>query len=147
MADVDIINGIWWVVTDNTDFLTSIGLNPATATIDQKAQKVQREREPDGLATQNIPLVCIYPVPGLKKRFNYTVYEAEFQIDFYAKSLFLAMTSGKIAMNLLNNTTPPVDGGFVFDCEFLDGAAGESGVTGIKKYCQRYMINDVIVRD
>jgi len=143
---VDIINGIWTVLMTNSAFLTSLGLNPGTATTEQKSKKLQKEKEPEGLATQNIPLGCIYPVPGLKKRWNYTIYEAEFQIDFYAATLFAAMSSGKIAQNLLNNTTPTIPGGFVFECEFLDDFAGASEIVGIKKYSQRYMINDIVVK-
>ncbi len=146
MPAIDIINGIWVALMTSADFLISFGLDPNTATIEQKSNRLQKEREPEGLAVQNLPLACIYPVPGFKKRWNYTIYEAEFQIDFYARSLFLAMASGRAAQTLLNNKTPPIPGGFVFECEFLDDFAGESRVMGIKKYSQRYAINDIVVK-
>lgn len=146
MPAVDIINGIWTVLMTNSAFLTSLGLNPGTATTEQKSKKLQKEIEPEGLAVQNVPLACVYPMPGIKKRWNYTIYEAEFQIDFYAASGFLATTSGEIAQSLLNNTTPATPGGFVFECELLHESAEKSGIPGIKKYIQRYKINDIVVK-
>lgn len=139
MADVDIINEVWKRLTDDADYLALHSL-PSNATPQQKAGRMQKEQEPNNLATTNIPLTCIYPIPGLPDKNNDLVYEANVQLDIYASSLFQAMTIGKKARELLHDTDLPVG----FRMYFVSSASSEARVQGIKKYIMRFEISEVI---
>lgn len=138
MADVDIINEVWKVLTDDVGYLALHNL-PSNATAQQKAGRMQKEQEPNNLATTNIPLTCIYPIPGMIDN-NFLVYEANVQLDIYASSLFQAMTIGKRARELLHDTDLPVG----LKMYFVSSASSDARVQGIKKYIMRFEISEVI---
>lgn len=143
MAEVDIINEVWKRLTDDADYLTALKLTSG-ATIEQKNQKVQKEQEPIGLSTTNIPMTCIYPVPGDIDGNNALVYNGMFQLDTYAPSLFMAMSIGKKARALLANQDLPVKDSATFPIQFVSSAAGESRIQGIKKYTMRFEVSEVV---
>ena len=145
MSSVDILNALWHSLTGSAEILALLNL-PPSATVDQKASKVQREREPNGLATTNIPLICIYPQEGLPSRLNSMVYDAEVQVDIYASNLFQCMTIGKLIQKLWNGQLPNVTSGQSFELEFMGEFGGEAKINGIKKYSQRWCLGDVIWR-
>lgn len=149
MPAADACNALWKVVTDDAEFLRLVlrqmtSPDPATVPIATKNQKVQKEQDPEGLATTTIPLVCIYPTPGLPDRGNHGVYDATYQIDIYGGSLFEAMTIGKQVFKLLNGKVLTVADTAAFDIQWLGEFGGRSGVANIKLFSQRYQMSEAI---
>lgn len=143
MSAVDQMNAVWKQLTDDAVFLAFFGLIPSS-TIALKAGKVQKEMEPNGLTSTNNLMVCIFPATGLRSRYNPEVYDANFQADIFAPSLFTAMSIGKEIMRLLHNQTIAVSNTANFAIEFLNEASGSSGVTGVKKHSMRFEMSEVI---
>ncbi len=147
MSSLDILNALWLIIATDTELLLYLNLTPQS-TVNQKAAKIQKEREPDGLAKNNIPLICMYPMDGLPNRLNSMVYDAEVQVDIYTASLYQCMLIGKRLQSpkVWNGIVPPVQSGASFEMEFMGEFAGESDVVGIKKYSQRWALGDVLWR-
>jgi len=150
MSAVDACNALGKVLTDDAEFLRlvlrqSTPPDPAAVPPQTKSQKVQKEQEPNGLVTTSIPLVCIYPTPGLPNKDNYAVYDATYQVDIYAGSLFEAMTIGKQVFKLFNGKILNVADTAAFEIQWLGEFGGRSGVANIKLFSQRYQMSEAIL--
>ena len=136
------------LIADPT-FLGYHGLTTAS-TMGEKAKKIQKEMEPTGLATTNIPLTCIYPIPGVRSRINNLVYDGMFEVACYSdnssgnKTATLkagTMRMGETARGLLDQVQL---GGATLLVEFQSEFQSSSNVAGIKKYIQRFKVSEVI---
>lgn len=145
MSSLDILNATWHILTGDAEILSHLNLT-SQSTVEQKAGKVQKEREPEGLAKNNVPMICMYPENGLPSQSNSMIYDSEVQIDIYAVSLFKCMTIGKRIQKLLNGTLPQVADGQSFEFQFMGEFAGESKISGVKKYSQRWILGDAVWR-
>jgi len=149
LSDLSIVNAVWGVLTSDAAFLDFFGLVPSSP-VSQKIAKIQQEMEPNGLSVDNIPLACIYPVPGVRSKVNDLVYDAMFEVAIYSNSstgVKSATTKagvlriGERARKLLHyiqlsGATLPVE----FQTSFTD----TSGVSGIKKHVLRFKVGEQI---
>lgn len=149
MPAMDACNALWKALTNDAELLRLVlkqqtQPDPATVQIATKNQKVQKEQEPVGLAIGTIPIVCIFPTPGLPNKENHAVYDASYQADIYAATLFEAMTIGKRVSQLLTGKTLIVDDTAAFAIQWMGEFGGRSGVPNIKLFSQRYQMSEAI---
>jgi hypothetical protein len=149
MSAMDACNAFWKVLTSDAELLRLVlrqqtQPNPATVLIETKNLKVQKEQEPVGLATNTIPIVSIYPTPGLPHKDNHAVYDASYQADIYAATLFEAMAIGKRVFQLLTGKMLVVDDTAAFATQWMGEFGGRSGVPNIKLFSQRYQMSEAI---
>lgn len=149
MSDLSIINSVFGKLIADSVFLDYLGLTTASP-MAEKVKRIQKEVEPNGLSATNIPLVCIYPIPGVRNRINDIVYDAMFEVAIFsdtstgvksATQKAGTMTIGARVMELLHYIQLS---GATFLTEFQSSFQQPSGVTGIKKYVQRYKVSEVI---
>ena len=147
MSDISIANSIFTKLVADATFLDYHGLTTASTNA-QKAVKIQKEMEPDGLTIDNIPLTCIYPIPGLRSKLNHLVYDAMFEITHYSSSSVGVksatqkagtMVMGARAKSLIHQIQLA---GATFKVEFQSSFQSNSNVPGIKKYTQRFKISE-----
>lgn len=143
MSADKIMTSIWQVLANDAGFLSLLGLDPATATNADKAKKIQKNIDPDGLATTNIPLCCLYPTPGTMSRRNTLVYDSQFQLTFFAADLHRAMQLGEAAQKLLTFRDLTVPSIGTFEIQFISEYASSSGVAGIKRFDQRFSVSEI----
>ncbi len=144
MSADKITTALWQALAGDNQLLTLLGVDPATATNTQKAQKIQKNIDSDGLVTANIPLTCVYPIPGTMSRRNTLVYDSQFQLTFYESQLWKAMKLAERAQNLLTFRDMVIPGVGTFAIQFLSEYASSSGVPGIKRFDQRYQISEIL---
>lgn len=149
MSGLDVVNSAWAKLCADSTFLDYHGLTTGS-TAAQKAVKVQKEMEPDGLTTDNVPLTCIYPIPGLRSKVNETVYDSMFEVAYYSNSSSGAksattkagtMVMGDRGQTLLHGIQLSGD---TIKIEFQSEFQTNSNVAGIKKFIQRYKVGEVI---
>jgi hypothetical protein len=149
LSDFSIINSVFGKLKADSTFLAYFGLTTAS-TMPEIVKKIQKEIDPDGLTKDNIPLVCIYPIPGLRSRVNGCVYDGMFEVAIYsdnstgvksATTKAGTMRIGARAMNLLHYVQLSGD---TFKTEFQSSFQSSSGVSGIKKYIMRFKVSEVI---
>jgi len=149
LSDFAIVNSVFGKLIADSVFLGYLGLTPSSPMAD-KAKKIQKEMEPDGLA-QNVPLVCIYPIPGVRSRYNDLVYDAMFEVAIYSNNSSSPVNSGTIktgtmvigqrARDLLHQVQLS---GATFKTEFQTSYQYATQVSGIRKYVMRFLVSEVI---
>lgn len=149
MSDFSIINSVFGKLIADSAFLAFFGLTTAS-TMAEKVAKIQKEIDPNGLTTSNIPLCCIYPIPGVRSRVNGCVYDAMFEVAIYsdnssgtksATTKAGTMTIGDTAIDLLHYVQLA---GATMRTEFQTSFQTSSNVAGIKKYVMRFKVGEVI---
>ena len=149
MSDFSIINSVFGKLKADSTFLGYFGLTTAS-NMGDIVKKVQKELDPDGLTKDNIPLCCIYPIPGVRSRVNGCVYDGMFEVAIYsdnstgvksATTKTGTMRIGDTARGLLHYVQL---GGNSFLTEFQSSFQSSSGVSGIKKYILRFKVGEVI---
>lgn|GEM_PF-1476021 len=157
MSGLSIVNSVFGKLIADSTFLGYHGLTTAS-TIAQMAAKIQKEIDPNGLTTTNIPLTCIYPIPGLRSKFNGMVYDGMFEVAIYsdnssgAKSATTKAGTMVIGELLVGNEQKGIKpllhqvqlGGSTFKTEFQSEFQSSSNVAGIKKYIMRFNVSEVI---
>lgn len=149
MSDFAIVNSVFGKLIADSTFLGYFGLTTASAMADM-VKKIQKEMEPDGLA-QNIPLVCVYPIPGVRSRYNDCVYDSMFEVAIYSNNSSSPVNSGTLkvgtmvigqrARDLLHQVQLS---GATFKTEFQTSYQYATQVSGIKKYVMRFLVSEVI---
>lgn len=149
LSALTIINSVFGILVADSVFLGHLGLTTAS-TMAEKGAKVQQEMDPVGLTKDNIPLVCIYPVPGVRSRSNQTVYDAMFEVAIYSNSSTGVkgattkagtMRIGDRVRTLLHQVQLA---GATFLVEFQTDYQYASNVTDVKKYIMRFLVSEVI---
>ena len=149
MSDFSIINSVFGKLIADSTFLAYFGLTSAS-TMAAKVDKIQKELDPNGLTTTNIPLCCIYPIPGVRSRINGCVYDGMFEVAIYsdnstgvksATTKAGTMRIGDTVMDLLHYKQLAGD---TFKTEFQSSFQTSSNVSGIKKYIMRFKVSEVI---
>lgn len=148
MSDFSIINSVFGKLKADSVFLGYFGLTPTSNMADIVA-KIQKEMEPTGLSAANIPLCCIYPIPGVRSRANAIVYDSMFEVAVYSNSssgippgkTAGTMLIGQRARELLHQVQLS---GATFLTEFQTSYQGPSNVAEIKKYVLRFKVSEVI---
>lgn len=144
-----IVNEVFLILSRDATFLDYHGLN-LNSPIAEKAKKIQKEMEPSGLALDNIPLTCVYPIAGVRSRINDLVYDAMFEVAIYSNTssgmktaLMKAgtMLIGQRARELLHEVNI---GGATIDVEFQTSFQSPSNIAGIKKYTMRFRVGEEI---
>ena len=157
MSDLSIANSVFDKLIADSTFLDYLGLTPASLMGD-KVKKIQKEMEPTGLSADNMPLVCIYPIPGVRSRMNQVVYDAMFEVVIYSSSSSGVKTatqkpgtmtigellSGDLAKGKKGLLHQVQLAGATFLTEYQGSYQAPSGVSGIKKYIQRYKVSEEI---
>lgn len=157
MSDLSIINSVFGKLKADSAFLGLLGLTTSSPIADI-TKKIQKEIDPDGLTTTNIPLVCIYPIPGMRSRANQTVYDGMFEVAIYSDSSSGVKTvtqkagtmtigellSGDLAKSKVGLLHQVQLAGATFLTEYQGGSQSSSGVAGIKKYIMRFKVSEVI---
>ena len=149
MSDFSIINSVFGKLKADSTFLAYFGLTTAS-TMPEKVAKIQKEIDPEGLTKDNIPLVCIYPIPGARSRVNGCVYDSMFEVAIYsdnssgtksATTKAGTMRIGDTARSLLHYVQLSGD---TFKTEFQSSFQTSSNVSGIKKYIMRFKVSEGI---
>jgi len=149
MSDFSTINSVFGKLKADSTFLAYFGLTTASTMADI-VKKIQKELDPDGLTTSNIPLCCIYPIPGVRSRVNGCVYDGMFEVAIYsdnstgvksATTKAGTMRIGDTVMDLLHYVQLA---GNTIRTEFQSSFQTSSGVSGIKKYIMRFKVSEVI---
>ena len=150
MSDFSIINSVFGKLKADSVFLGYFGL-AASSPMAQITAKIQKEMEPAGLSTENIPLCCIYPIPGVRSRANVLVYDSMFEVAIYSNNSYSpnklsslqagTMAIGQRAMELLHQVQLA---GATFKVEFQASFQTNSNIAGIKKYIMRFKVSEVI---
>lgn len=143
MSDLTITNSVFGKLTADSIFLGYLGLTVESSE-SEKAARIQREIDPEGLSLSTIPLVCIYPVPGARPKGNNMIYDAMFEVAVYSSNSNGAagtMLIGERARDLLHQIEL---GGATFNVEFQTSYQYSSDISGIKKYVMRFLVSEVI---
>ena len=149
LSDLSIIDSVFGKLIADSVFLDYLGLTLASP-MPEKVKRIQKEIEPNGLSTTNVPLVCIYPIPGVRNRINDIVYDAMFEVAIFSDTSTGVkgptqkagtMVIGARAMELLHYIQLS---GATFLTEFQSSFQSPSGVTGIKKYVMRFKVSEVV---
>ena len=149
MSDFSIINSVFGKLKADSTFLAYFGLTTASL-MPAIVAKIQKELEPDGLTKDNIPLCCIYPIPGVRSRSNGCVYDGMFEVAIYsdnstgvksATTKAGTMRIGDTVRDLLHYVQLAGD---TFKTEFQSSFQTSSGVSGIKKYILRFKVSEGI---
>jgi len=157
MSDFSIINSVFGKLKADSTFLAYFGLT-TTSLMPAIVAKIQKELEPDGLTKDNIPLCCIYPIPGVRSRVNGCVYDGMFEVAIYSdnstgvKSATTKAGTMRIGKSLIGDVSTGEKGllhqvqlgGSTFLTEFQSSFQSSSGVSGIKKYIMRFKVSEVI---
>lgn len=157
MSDLSIINSVFGKLIADSVFLDYLGLT-TDSPMAEKVKRIQKEVEPNGLSTTNIPLVCIYPIPGVRNRINDIVYDAMFEVAIFSDTstgvksatqkagtmVIGELLSGDIAKGTKGLLHQVQLGGATFLTEFQSSFQSPSGVAGIKKYVMRFKVSEVI---
>ena len=157
MSDFSIINSVFGKLIADSTFLGYHGLTIASLMPD-KVKKVQKEMDPVGLAIDNLPLTTIYPIPGVRSRINGCVYDGMFEVAIYSDSssgvktatqkagtmVIGELLSGDMAKGKIGLLHQVQLAGATFLTEYQGGFQTNSGVSGIKKYIQRYKVSEAI---
>ena len=149
MSDFSIINSVFGKLKADPTFLAYFGLTTASAIADI-VKKIQKEIDPDGLTKDNIPLVCIYPIPGLRSRVNGCVYDGMFEVAIYSdNSTGVKSATTKAGTMRIGDTVRDLLhyvqlSGNTIKTEFQTSFQTSSGVAGIKKYILRFKVGEVI---
>lgn len=150
LSDFSIVNSVFGKLIADSTFLGYFGLTSASAMAD-KVAKIQKEMEPSGLSANNIPLCCIYPIPGVRSRANAIVYDAMFEVAIYSNNSYSnvkltnlqygTMVIGQRARELLHQVQLA---GQTLKVEFQTSFQTTSNIAGIKKYVMRFKVGEVI---
>ena len=150
LSDFSIVNSVFGKLIADSVFLGYFGLTSASAMAD-KVAKIQKEMEPTGLSANNIPLCCIYPIPGVRSRANAIVYDSMFEVAIYSNNSSSptkltniqvgTMVIGDRARLLLHQVQLA---GATFKVEFQTSFQTTSNIAGIKKYVMRFKVGEVI---
>lgn len=150
MSDYSTINSVFGKLIADSTFLGYFGLTSSSAMAD-KVDKIQKEMEPSGLSANNIPLCCIYPIPGVRSRANAIVYDSMFEVAIYSNNSSSptkltniqvgTMVIGDRARLLLHQVQLA---GTTFKVEFQTSFQTTSDIAGIKKYVMRFLVSEVI---
>jgi len=149
LSDFSIINSVFGKLKADSTFLAYFGLTTASAIADI-VKKIQKEIDPDGLTKDNIPLVCIYPIPGLRSRVNGCVYDGMFEVAIYSdNSTGVKSATTKAGTMRIGDTVRDLLhyvqlSGNTIKTEFQTSFQTSSGVAGIKKYILRFKVSEVI---
>jgi len=149
LSDFSIINSVFGKLKADPTFLAYFGLTTASAIADI-VKKIQKEIDPDGLTKDNIPLVCIYPIPGLRSRVNGCVYDGMFEVAIYSdNSTGVKSATTKAGTMRIGDTVRDLLhyvqlSGNTIKTEFQTSFQTSSGVAGIKKYILRFKVGEVI---
>lgn len=147
LSDFAIINSVFGKLKADSVFLGYLGLTSSSPMADI-VKKLQKEMEPDGLATTNIPLVCIYPSPGVRSRYNNCVYDAMLEVAIYSNTSSGVPPSKAGTMVIGERVKEALHyvqlAGATFKTEFQTSYQGPSNVTGIKKYVMRFKVSEEI---
>lgn len=147
MSDLAIVNSAVSSLIADSTFLGYFGLTTGS-TAAQMAVKIQKEMEPNGLTSDNVPLCCVYPIPGLRSKINDMIYDAMFEVAVYSDSSSAALSAtskagtmviGARVLTLLHTVQLAGD---TIPCEFVTGFQSPSNVSGIKKYVMRFKVGD-----
>jgi len=149
LSDFSIINSVFGKLKADSTFLGYFGLTTASPMADI-VKKIQKEMDPDGLTSTNIPLCCIYPIPGVRSRINGCVYDGMFEVAIYSDNSTGVKSSttkagtmriGETVISLLHYVQLS---GNTIKTEFQSSFQTSSGVSGIKKYIMRFKVSEVI---
>lgn len=149
LSDFAIINEVFLILSRDPTFLDYHNLT-VNSPIADKTKKIQKEMEPIGLALENLPLTCIYPIAGVRSRVNDLIYDAMFEIAIYSNSSSGMKTStikagtmliGQRARELLHEINI---GGATLNVEFQTSFQSPSDIVGIKKYVMRFRVGEEI---
>lgn len=106
---------------------------------------------PDGLTTQNIPLVCIYPVPGLRSRENVCVYDSMFEVAIYSNNGYSPVKATQLQVGTMvigarvRTVLHQVQlDGVTMKVEFQSSYTYAPNVANISKYVLRFKVSEVI---
>lgn len=145
MSDFAIVNSVFGKLKADSVFLGYLGLTPTSPNI---PDKIQKEMEPKGQVADNVPLVCIYPIPGVRSRYNDCVYDAMFEVAIYSNTSSGVppnkagtMLIGERARDLLHQVQLS---GATFKTEFQSSYQYATQVSGIKKYVMRFLVSEEI---
>ncbi len=158
MSDFSIVNSVFGKLIADSVFLGYFGLTPASP-IANKVAKVQKEMEPMGLSTNNIPLCCVYPIPGVRSRANAIVYDSMFEVAIYSNNSYspikltnLQVGTMVIGERLIGNRAKKIEpllhqvqlAGATFKVEYQTSFQTTSNMAGIKKYVMRFKVGEEI---
>lgn len=128
---VDLYNGIYKVLANDTDVLNYLGIGVAADNL-SKAKHIQKRAKPQN-PTDNMPLIAFYAPPGQLDR-NHLVYETPFVFDIYTKDdVNKAQLIAKRIIKLFDKEIINVEGTSSFESRFLTGH--ESSVDLANTYC------------
>jgi len=149
LSDLSIVNSVFGKLKADSVFLGYLGLTTSSL-MPAIVAKIQKEMEPTGLTKDNVPLVCIYPIPGVRSRLNDLIYDAFFEVAIFSDSSTNiksattktgTMQIGERARELLHYVQL---GGATFKTEFQSSFQSSSGATGVKKYVMRFKVSEEI---
>lgn len=149
MSDFTIINSVFGKLIADATFLAYFGLTSAS-TMGDKVAKIQKELDPNGLTTTNIPLCCIYPMPGVRSRQNLSVYDGMFEVAIFSdnstgvKSATTKAGTMRIGETVIDLLHQQQLAGSTFLVEYQTSFQTSSNVVGIKKYILRFKVSEVI---
>ena len=116
----------------------------------QMVAKIQKELEPMGLTADNLPLVCIYPIPGVRSKVNQIIYDAMFEVAIYSDNSTATKSSTTRAGTMrIGDTVQTVLhqkqlSGPTLKVEFQSSYQSTTNVPGIKKYVLRFKVGGEI---
>ncbi len=138
---LNILDAVFTTFTNDATLLACFGLTPSS-TITQKTARFKKEQEPDSAVTSSVvPLLLMYPQPGVGSTANWLIYKGKFALDIFASDLPRAMQIGERAKKLLHGKRLPVTGMAAFDCFHVYETAFRTGITGVKGFRQWYDID------
>ncbi len=150
LSDFSIINSVFGKLKADSVFLGYLGLTTSSP-MPNIVAKIQKEMEPEGLTAQNIPLVCIYPIPGVRSRYNDLVYDAMFEVAIYSNNSSSPVNTGSLKVGTMVIGARARDllhqiqlSGATFLTEFQTSYQYATQVSGIKKYVMRFLVSEVI---
>lgn len=149
MSDFNIINSVFGKLIADSVFLGYFGLT-TSSTMVQMVAKIQKEIDPNGLTTDNVPLCCIYPIPGVRSRVNDCFYDSMFEVAIYSdnstgvKSATTRAGTMRIGDTVRGLLHYKQIGTATMKTEFQSSFQESSGVAGIKKYVMRFKVGEEI---
>ncbi len=130
MAVVDLYNGIYSVLSNDTTVLSYLGILNSSDDVDEyalmKARHIQKRAKPQNLA-DNIPLISFYTAPGRRDGRNLEVYTTDFVFDIFTNDdVPLAQDIAQRVMDLFEGVVTPFVNVENFEGFFITAYESES---------------------
>lgn len=133
MAVVDLYTGIHKVLASDPVILNLLGIGEAADQL-TKNIRIQKRIKPQNLATNNMPMITFYALPGKRSGQNYMVYRAPFIFEIYTKDdVSTAQRIAQRIVDLFNGVINPLMG--VENFEALVESEHETEVDMPNTYC------------